>query len=315
MVFESVKQFSSSDANVKKYVFKIPKGIVEAVLYKYGDFQKRTVVCCSVQSGCPVGCKFCGTGNNFLRNLTTLEIVSQVRYVFEKNNINTRKVEKLQIMFMSMGEPFLNYDNVESAIIELNNLYPNAQLLISTIAPKLPVVLNRFIELSRRIDKIGLQFSIHKSCDAQRDELIPFKKKLRLDEIRNYGLEWFLATGREPYCNYCIDGENNSFDDFLNLRNLFLPNVFNFTFSVVCSSDENMKEVSFRNLKIIEDFRLLFLKQGYNTRVFNPAGQDDIGGGCGQLWYVQRYLRKNGIKGRSLKKSNVCSNFLEGEVL
>jgi 23S rRNA (adenine2503-C2)-methyltransferase len=54
-----------------------------------------------------------------------------------------------------------------------------------------------------------------------------------------------------------------------------------------------MKDAGFKNLNVIRKFEEAFLKVGYNTRVFNPAGQDDIGGGCGQLWYVQEWYKKH----------------------
>ena len=57
-----------------------------------------------------------------------------------------------------------------------------------------------------------------------------------------------------------------------------------------------MKDASFRNLEVIKAFQDKFLEQGYNVRMFDPAGQDDIGGGCGQLWYVQKWLKDNGKK-------------------
>jgi 23S rRNA (adenine2503-C2)-methyltransferase len=74
------KIFQSSDTNVSKFVFEWdkPKGIAESVLYRYGSYEQRTVICCSVQSGCPVGCVFCGTGKFFIRNLSKQEIVEQV---------------------------------------------------------------------------------------------------------------------------------------------------------------------------------------------------------------------------------------------
>ena len=146
------------------------------------------------------------------------------------------------------------------------------------------------INVSKEISKVGLQFSIHKSNDEERNELIPFKKKMSLKKIRDAGIIWWKETGRKPYLNYCVDGTNNSEKNFLELTNLFSPVVFNFTFSVVCSSDENMKDKSFRNLDIIKEFQDKFLNEGYNVRTFDPAGQDDIGGGCGQLWYVQQWL-------------------------
>ena len=54
-----------------------------------------------------------------------------------------------------------------------------------------------------------------------------------------------------------------------------------------------MKEAAFRNLDIIKEFQDKFLAKGYNVRMFDPAGQDDIGGGCGQLWYVQNWLKSH----------------------
>lgn len=97
---------------------------------------------------------------------------------------------------MSMGEPLLNWDAVATAIERLNVLYPTAQLLISTIAPNNPRALMGFLELSKKIDKIGLQFSIHRSNDEDRNKLIPYKNKLTLEEIRDYGIMWWHKTGR-----------------------------------------------------------------------------------------------------------------------
>src|ERR1035437_3839182 len=108
--------FEGTEKNVWKYVFHFHGAIAEAVLYRYNSFEERTVICISVQSGCPVGCRFCGTGSKFIRNLTIDEIVCQVFYILNDKNINFNNIKKFQIMFMSMGEPFLNYYNVGNAI-------------------------------------------------------------------------------------------------------------------------------------------------------------------------------------------------------
>lgn len=289
------KVFESSEGNVWKYVFTKTDMVVEAVLYKYEDFYKRTVICCSTMSGCPVGCRFCGTGNKFVRNLTSEEIIEQIATVLKDKNIEDvdSKGERFQIMFMSMGEPLLNWNSVETAARRLHTDYPNAELLLSTIAPNESVSISNMIRLSKDISKVGLQFSIHKSTDKIRDVLIPYKNKLTLEQIRDLGILWWQATGRHPYLNYCIDGTNNTKEDIKNLQQLFSPVVFNFTFSVVCSPDENMKDAGFKNLDIIRKFEQAFLEKGYNTRIFDPAGQDDIGGGCGQLWYVQQWLKEH----------------------
>lgn len=290
-----MKVFESSEGNVWKYVFTKTGMVAETVLYKYEDFYKRTVICCSTMSGCPVGCKFCGTGNKFVRNLTADEIVEQIHSVLTDQDIEdvNDKGERFQIMFMSMGEPLLNWDEVDKAIRQLNTEYSNAELLLSTIAPNEPESINKMIQLSKEIDKVGLQFSIHKSTNDTRNMLIPYEDKLTLEQIRDLGILWWKETNRHPYLNYCIDGTNNKRDDIENLQALFSPVVFNFTFSVVCSSNENMKEAGYKNLDNIRLFEQYFLDKGYNTRIFDPAGQDDIGGGCGQLWYVQQWMKQN----------------------
>ena len=287
------KVFESSEKNVWKYVFTSEDMVAEAVLYRYEDFYKRTVICCSTQSGCPVGCKFCGSGGHFVRNLTADEIVSQINHILNDKGIYDvdERGERFQIMFMSMGEPMLNWENVEKAIRILHEVYPNAELLLSTIAPNSSRY-GRLIKLSKEIDKVGLQFSIHKAFDSERNKLIPYEDKLSLRQIRDIGTLWWKETGRRPYLNYCVDGTNNQWNDAYELMTLFSPLVFNFTFSVVCSKNENMKDAGFKNLSAIRKFEEEFLNEGYNTRIFDPAGQDDIGGGCGQLWYVQQWMRE-----------------------
>lgn len=292
------KVFESSEGNVWKYVFTKDDMVAETVLYKYNSFYERTVICCSTMSGCPVGCKFCGTGNRFIRNLTADEIVEQIATVLSDKNITDvdENGKRFQIMFMSMGEPLLNWDEVEKAIISLHKFYPNAELLLSTIAPLESESIVRMLQLSKTIDKVGLQFSIHKSNYTDRNKLIPYKNKLTLEMIRDLGIRWWQETGRHPYLNYCIDGTNNTDNDKERLQLLFSPLVFNFTFSVVCSPNESMKDAGFKNLDAIRDFEQSFLEKGYNTRIFNPAGQDDIGGGCGQLWYVQDWMKSHSLE-------------------
>lgn len=293
---EKTRMFESSEGNVWKYVFEKENAVAEAVLYRYEDFYKRTVICCSTMSGCPVGCTFCGTGKKFICNLTSEEIVQQIQHILKDKNIEdiNEKGERFQIMFMSMGEPMLNFDAVEEAIRTLHKLYPNAELLLSTIGPNKPEAFNKLLKLSKEISKVGLQFSIHKATDLERNQLIPYQNKMYLRQIRDYGILWWKETGRKPYLNYCIDGTNNDKVDAMSLKLIFSSIIFNFTFSVVCSADENMKHKGFKELDIITEFSNMFLTDGYNTRIFDPAGQDDIGGGCGQLWYVQQWMKDHG---------------------
>ncbi len=292
--WENVKAIQSSDANVRKYVFtnEGAKGAVaESVLYKYPTYNERTVICCSTQSGCPVGCRFCGTGEFFIRSLTGDEIVGQVQHLFADQGITPSEVQRGQIMFMSMGEPLLNKQGLVDALRQLYVLYPNFALLISTSAPDVDYEWVR--EISVEIPTIGLQFSVHESTDEARDRLIPFKKKLNLAQISAEGFLWFQATGRQPFFNYCAHAENSSVEDADRLLELFNPLVWQSTVSVICEQDESVAAANIRQRKLATDFMELMLERGFSTRCFDPAGQDDIGGGCGQLWYVQDYAKNH----------------------
>ena len=291
--------FESTDTNVKKFVFEWgdqpseKKGVAEAVLYRYGEYKKRTVICCSVMSGCPVGCTFCGTGKFFVRNLTKNEIVEQVRSCLETIDCGTRDIEKFQIMFMSMGEPMLNWKELKLAIIELADMYQTAQLLISTSAPTGMIYhLGELISFSMQIKRLGLQFSVHESTDEARAKLIP-TNTCTLRQIAAMGDTWAAFTGRKPFFNYCVNTDNNGADDARRLASLFNPDVWECTLSVICEKDESVANSINRQLGIIEGFRKAMEDEGFHLRVFNPAGQDDIGGGCGQLWYFQKWLKSN----------------------
>jgi 23S rRNA (adenine2503-C2)-methyltransferase len=285
------KRYDSSDGNIWKYVFKFPHAIAEAILYRYEGVNKRTVMCISVQSGCPVGCTFCGTGKKFIRNLSSTEIIFQVESII-KDMDQEIDGSRFQIMFMSMGEPFLNFNHVGGAIYDFQHMFPSAELLISTMAPRVGVeTYEKFTQMSEVHDKIGLQFSIHEASDERRDILIPYKNKLSIREIRDIGITWKNRTGRPVYINYCLSGDNHEPEHIDRLKDLFSPAVFNFTFSVICSADETMKDAGYRNMDVITEVTNKFSADGYNVRIFDPAGQDDIGGGCGQLWHVQNWMK------------------------
>lgn len=292
--WQNVKCIPSSDANVRKYVFtnEGERGAVaEAVLYKYPTYEDRTVICCSTQSGCPVGCRFCGTGEFFIRSLTGDEIVAQVQHLFADQNIDQSKVKRTQIMFMSMGEPLLNKQALIDALRKLYVLYPTAALLISTSAPDIDYTWVR--DISVEIPTIGLQFSVHESTDEARDKLIPFKAKLSLQEIAMEGLAWWSVTDRQPFFNYCAHEANTSDEDAARLLDLFDERIWQATVSVVCEQDESVAAANRRQRQLAVDFMDKLLAHGYSVRCFDPAGQDDIGGGCGQLWFVQDFAKNH----------------------
>ena len=293
-MWNDIKKVDSPEGNVSKFIYTQDSAVAESVLYRYPSYEERTVICCSTQSGCPVGCRFCGAGDYFVRNLTAEEIIFQVEHSILNTGLAGSDIKKLQIMFMSMGEPLLNLENLDEAIRTLYKMYPHASLLISTIGPTLnEVKWKRLLELSIEVPTVGLQFSIHKSTDEERNKLIPFTAKLNLEQIAEYGEQWRTATGRNPFFNYCAGEDNTSEADADALYWLFDPAVWQCTISVICERNEGMPARNCRQIKLADDFSQMMLSAGYNVRVFDPSAQDDVGGGCGQLWFVQDWMHKN----------------------
>lgn len=291
-MFSEIKRIDSTDKNVSKFVFTKDNAVAEAVLYKYPTYKDRTVICCSTQSGCGVGCRFCGAGDYFVRSFTSNEIIYQPEYLLAQTGLDPSEIEKLQIMFMSMGEPMNNYEQLSVALIKLYEKYPNARLLISTSAPRTFNNFDKLNELSRDIPTIGLQFSVHESTDEGRAKLIP-TKTMTLEEIADTGTSWFEATGRKPFFNYCVHENNNKQEDVDRLYGLFNPAVWEATLSVICERNEHVAAANKRQESLTYNFMQKMLSKGYSTRMFNPAGQDDIGGGCGQLWFVQDWMKSH----------------------
>lgn len=298
--WDSIKRIDSSDANVSKFVFTKGDAVAEAVLYKYPTYEDRTVICCSTQSGCPVGCRFCGAGDYFVRSLTSEEIASQPEYLLTQTGIDPSKIKKLQIMYMSMGEPLMNYDELRYACISLYMNYPHARLLISTSAPRNFPAFKDLQRFSKVIPTIGLQFSVHESTDEARKILIP-SPTMTLKEISVEGEEWYKECGRRPFFNYCVHPKNNTDQDVSNLLSYFNPNIWEATISVICEREEHVSAANQRQRELAADFMKKMVTAGYSTRMFDPAGQDDIGGGCGQLWFVQDWMKNNPDKVKASK--------------
>lgn len=298
-IWDEHKRLQSSNENVAKYIFKKDDALAEAVLYKYPTYEDRTVMCISVMSGCPMGCTFCGTGKFFGKCLSADEIVEQVFIMIKDKGLDPAKINNWQIMTMSMGEPLLNLPELQKALRLLNHEFPQAKLLISTSAPKLSKEeYDDFMQFCTEIDTVGLQFSVHESTDEARDRLVPFKNKMNLAEMAMAGETFFQATGRHPFFNYCVHEGNNSSEDVARLLDLYDPKVWQATVSVICEKDESVSQALDRQRELADMFEQQMISAGYSTRVFDPAGQDDIGGGCGQLWHVQKWAEENPDKVR-----------------
>jgi len=147
--------------------------------YEIGDRGERWMIGVSVMSGCPVRCRFCATGKlKKWRNLTAREIVEQVAFVREQNpEHNFLLAKEAKINYTRMGEPFLNIDNVKEAIATIDEHSDgNIHHYISTIGVQ-------GADYSWIKDNITLQVSLHSLDEEHRDWLIPFNKKVPINEL------------------------------------------------------------------------------------------------------------------------------------
>ncbi|HEY9720369.1 MAG TPA: 23S rRNA (adenine(2503)-C(2))-methyltransferase RlmN, partial [Oscillatoriaceae cyanobacterium] len=178
-----------------KFLFKGHDGReIESVWIPYPD---RVTVCISSQVGCAMKCAFCATGQlGFERNLTTGEIVDQVLAMQAEMG---RRVSN--IVYMGMGEPLLNYDQVLESVRLLNKGVGIGMrhITISTvgIVPKMRQLADEKLQLT-------LALSLHAPNDKLRDRLVPVNTKFTLDELHNVVKEYEEITGRRVTLEYIM---------------------------------------------------------------------------------------------------------------
>lgn len=155
-----------------------------------GSRNERWMVGVSTQSGCPVRCKFCATGKlSKCRNLSSDEIVNQIVEVVLRNNITPATAKEFKINYTRMGEPFLNIENVKEAIQEIDRIYPAAKThhYISTVGIK-------GSDFSWIKANTTLQISLHSLDENRRNDLIPYKNKMTIEELGQIRTKSSLKT-------------------------------------------------------------------------------------------------------------------------
>jgi 23S rRNA (adenine2503-C2)-methyltransferase len=207
------KRLKSSDGT-EKFLFSLDDGnTVESVMIPDKD---RLTLCISSQVGCALGCSFCQTGKlGFIRNLTSHEIVDQIIAV--QKILNTNKIIT-NIVFMGMGEPLLNFDEVNEALWRITLFIGIAKrkITLSTagIIPKLSL-------LSERAPEINLAVSLNATTDATRNEIMPINKKFPLISLVDACRKFRLGHRRMISFEYVlIEGINDSVDDAKRLAKL-----------------------------------------------------------------------------------------------
>lgn len=184
----------ATDGTVK-YLLKLADGeIIEAVGI---PSDKRLTVCVSTQVGCPMACDFCATGKGvYKRNLSRGEIVDQVLTVQEDFQQRVSNV-----VFMGMGEPLLNTDNVILALKSLNQDVGIGQrsLTVSTVG-----IRDRIRQLAEHQLQITLAVSLHAPNQELREEIIPSAKPYPIEDLLEECQEYVDITGRRVTFEYIL---------------------------------------------------------------------------------------------------------------
>jgi 23S rRNA (adenine2503-C2)-methyltransferase len=213
---------SSHGGETVKWLFALPDGVrIETVLMHYRD---RSTVCVSSQAGCAMACGFCATGQaGFTRQLTTAEIVEQVVWAARQARVDGRRLGN--VVFMGMGEPLANYDQVWPAVRRLHDALGISarHLTLSTIG-----IVPGIQRLTRADLPVNLAVSLHAANDALRDELVPTNRRYPLATLIAACRDYLEAKGRRLSFEWAlIDGTNDRRSDAAELadiaRSLPLP--------------------------------------------------------------------------------------------
>lgn len=276
-----VTELSSNKSKTQKYLFKCSDGLlIESVLI---PDQNRLTLCLSTQVGCPLDCKFCATGQmGYKRNLSTGEIIDQYLQI---SRVISEPITN--IVYMGMGEPFLNYSNVINSLIifssELALGISGKRITVSTVG--IPDKIKAFATEPFRVK---LAFSLHSIDEDIRSKIMPINKKYPLKQNID-ALEYFYkATKRRITFEYTLlKGINDQESDIKGIVKLSkrIPckiNVIPFN-SIAHTNPSGVAATLKPTSKEEFDFFVDRLRSNNVTVFVRNTQGDDIEGACGQL--------------------------------
>ncbi|MBI3949613.1 MAG: 23S rRNA (adenine(2503)-C(2))-methyltransferase RlmN [Acidobacteria bacterium] len=276
---EIERTFQSSDGT-RRYLFRLADGQrIEAVWIPEAH---RDTICISTQVGCPLACQFCMTGVLGLkRNLSSGEIVAQAgRMLNDRYGMGVEPERGVNLVFMGMGEPMLNYDNVIKAIRLLCDPQgmniSQRRITVSTAG-----IVPRIDDLGKEPIRPELAISLSATTNELRNQLMPLNKRWPMEELlaacRRYPLR---PRERVTFEYVMLEGINDSDQDARRLPRL----LHGIRAKVNLIPHNPAPELPFRSSseKTILRFQEYLEPRGIPTFIRKPRGQD-IDGACGQL--------------------------------
>jgi 23S rRNA (adenine2503-C2)-methyltransferase len=241
---------------------------VEAVLMRYRD--GRRSLCVSSQSGCPLTCNFCATGQmRFGRNLTASEILDQALHFRRSTTVD-------HAVFMGMGEPMMNLDAVLEACRRLPEIgISHRHTAISTVG-WIPGIQR----LAADPMPLRLALSLHAADETLRSELMPVNDRYPLADVLTACREYYAAKRRMVFVEYVmLDGVNDSHAQAQQLAEALDPRIFKVNLIPFNPTDAPYDGSS---PKAIEAFRAELERHGVGVTVRLTRGRE-IAAACGQL--------------------------------
>ncbi|MDR0630711.1 MAG: 23S rRNA (adenine(2503)-C(2))-methyltransferase RlmN [Holosporales bacterium] len=239
--------------------------------------ENRNTICLSSQIGCPLGCRFCNTGHNgFIRNLSTEEILSQ--FLIAKEYLNNERLSN--IVFMGMGEPLLNHNNVLKAI---DNLMLDEQEGVSR--RKITISTSGIADVLKTISKdlkCRLAISLHAPHDDIRSLIMPINNKFKIKDIMNACAEYskYHKYLKITFEYLLLKNINDSAEHAHNLLELLKG--FNCKINLLRFNAWNGCNFEESPIKNVKTFANILEKGGLVSPIRARRGED-IMGACGQL--------------------------------
>jgi len=250
--------------------------------------------CISSQVGCPLGCAFCATGKGgFKRNLTAEEITDQVLFwkqylkKFQNSKLKIKNCDISNVVYMGMGEPFLNWEEVKKSVEDLINpkMFEIGSRSISISTAGVQGGIEKFLE---EFPQVNLAISLHFADNEMRSRYMPANKAYDLEKIKETLKNYFQKSKRKIFIEYIMfDGLNDSIEDAKKLAE-YLNSIGNsYLLHVNLISYNNSPAGELREFKSssgnkIEKFKSYLLQNKINVTVRKSLGQE-IQGACGQL--------------------------------
>ena len=255
---------------------------VETVLMQYDPSKigghPRSTICVSTQIGCAMGCVFCATGQmGFETNLKAEHIVSQVIHFAEL--LQQRGEHVTNLVFMGMGEPMANYDEMIRSVKILTHSrgfgLGQRHITISTIG-----IISGIEKLAEENLQIGLAISLHAPNNQLRKELVPTATSNSVEDIIESGYNYFKKTGRRVTFEYALmDGINDSPQIANDLAELLRGNGSHVNLIPINPTAGDFKRPSNNR---VHEFERILSAAGVNCTIRIEKGTE-ISAACGQL--------------------------------